>query len=158
SDFDISGKADNLLQYLLKDEKLFISGKLKGRSWKFDPPQQKNPGKKDNAEFEFPEKLVLDVQLDLQHFELGKFSSQDISGKLRLSDRVLLVEDLALSTCQGKLKLNGRWSKTPEKEHKIIARAAIQQINIKQLFYAFNNFSQQSLTDKHLNGTVSADV
>ena len=86
-----------------------------------------------------------------------KFLATNIRGKLTLRNDKVAVDHFGLSyaegsiTCDASLTDNGRNSD-------LVLRSQIKNVNVRELFAAFNNFGMESLTSKNISGEFSANI
>jgi hypothetical protein len=71
---------------------------------------------------------------------------------------MFVLKSISLETLDGRVTGNGAVIQDLYKNFIVKGQADIARIDIQQMFYAFNNFSQNVLKDKHLRGKVSGKV
>jgi hypothetical protein len=157
--FRITGSFDNLIPALfLKDEYPVASLDL------YSPDADlgiffktsSTPNKDTTTVLAFPFRTAnFTVKLDKTHYE--KFEASDVTGTFTLRNNILTGENVAFNTMEGKVSFEGTAHIIP-KGVVVKASAAASHINISKLFYEFNNFGQETLTDQNLKGIGDADV
>jgi len=85
------------------------------------------------------------------------FSATKIKGKLTLSNDVIKLDDFSLNHAGGTIFVNAS-SKDNGRNSDINLQSKMQNVNVKELFSAFNNFGMESLTSKNISGSFSADI
>jgi len=102
----------------------------------------------------------LDLELNGQFKALSfmKFHGSDISAIITLEDYFIEIVNLNGKGIGGDVKLNGTINQMPNKDIFISARVLTRAVFIDSLFYIFENFQQEFITDKDLKGLLYADV
>jgi len=85
------------------------------------------------------------------------FSATKVKGKLALSNEVIKLDNFSLIHAGGTILVNAS-SKDNGRNSDINLQSKMENVNVKELFDAFNNFGMQSLTSKNINGNFSADI
>ncbi len=161
NDFQIKGVADNLSDYLFNNGVLEVHGSLKSDRVHFKTPDEKQAAEgsiADSAGFAFPERIRLTAAVDIGEFSMDRFRAAAVSGVARLDYQKIEISSLQFKSCQGEVRLKGRLTRNEKGEHVILANARLNKVNIKELFGQFNNFGQQEITDKNLNGQLSGET
>lgn len=100
-------------------------------------------------------KIKADV--DLNRYKFNDLVLQNIKGKLEYSNNVVSTNDLKFDVFQGGVSTKDCKLIFGEKENVLNASCQVKNINIKQTFTTLKNFSQNVITDKNLEGTLSAN-
>ena len=108
-----------------------------------------------------PASLDLDLRAQVQELVFERFTATDISGTIRLKDRVLRVEPMAFNTADGavlgSLQLDGRGG-AGASAYPLAIEATIKDIDVKQLFHEFQDFGQDFIGERHLSGRTRASI
>ncbi|MCU0317758.1 MAG: AsmA-like C-terminal region-containing protein [Amoebophilaceae bacterium] len=163
SNFVLDGTVHNLLPYLFSgipkprlDAKLYVDyldlDELLHE--KHTPAVQ---AKLSSANFDLTSYWVLDLDCDIRQCHFRRVKAKNLHGKIQVKDQKLVVRDLQLNILGGKSLLDGVLDASTGLLN-IHTTAKLQGLQIADLFYAFENFQQNFLTDKHLNGEVFSDV
>lgn len=158
NDFDVSGYFKNLIAYLmLENEPLFIearihSGYLDMKKFLSSGNENSNPG------ISLPDNIKLSANVSLDKFDYGKFTADRASGYIDIDSKVITFSSLNLGTLGGTLKADGALKILKDNGILLQTTVNLKTININRLFYSFDNFSQTFILDKHLKGTISADI
>lgn len=157
SDVQLNGQLPGFLNYLLdENQPLVINADLKSNKLALEDvlysgsssgPQKVN----------IPSNLSFDLNSEISNFTFSKFEAQSVSGKIGIHDQRVVVENMQLTTMDGSAQVNAMADARGEDIH-IKAASDIQNINISKLFYQFNNFGQNTLSDKHLKGFATANI
>ena len=75
-----------------------------------------------------------------------------------MAGQVLTLNEFTCKTNDGKAKVSG--SVAIENPNKIVfeCNGNLDKISVKKLFYQFENFSQDFIMDKHMEGFISSDI
>ena len=65
---------------------------------------------------------------------------------------------MQLKSMSGNITGDFALSQTEEGNLRLITTSKLDQINVRQLFYEFENFGQTTMRHKHLRGKTTADV
>ncbi|HMG66041.1 MAG TPA: AsmA-like C-terminal region-containing protein [Chitinophagaceae bacterium] len=97
----------------------------------------------------------LDIKADKLVYR--NFSAENVIGRLVLKNDMIGLDSFSLMHAGGSVTVNASSRDRGDKSD-LVLHSKMQNINIKELFSAFNNFGMQSLTSKNLNGRFSADI
>ena len=167
----LSGTLRNLVPYLLfKDQHLVIEAK--GSSPRIDLAGLLRSDDAPTAQAKdytltLPASIELDLQANVKELLFEEFTATDITGRLRMKDRVFTASPVSFNTASGKvtgtLSLDARNGRSDLAQAAIMPyplaiNAAITNINITELFAEFQDFGQDFIGHQHLSGTVNAEV
>jgi len=116
--------------------------------------------KKLNTEpvYRLPEKIAMSLKLDIKDFEVGKFSAKDIQGDLNYKPRMISLHELSFSAMDGYIKSGGVITQMYNNKFLVRMQSRLNKINIHSLFYSFNNFGQDFISNKNLKGNLTGEV
>lgn len=97
------------------------------------------------------------ADVDLSRYKFNDLVLQNIKGKVKYSNNVVSTNDLKLDAFQGEVSTKDCKLIFGEKENVLNANCQVKNIDIKQTFTTLKNFSQNVITDKNLEGTLSAN-
>jgi AsmA-like protein len=86
-----------------------------------------------------------------------KFSASNIGGKLTLRNDMIDLNNFSLQHAGGSILVNAS-SKDRGRNSDLLLTSRMQDVNIRELFAAFNSFGMESLTSKNIDGNFSADI
>ncbi len=168
SDFLFDGEIDNLFAFIIQKTnrngniELVVDGNLSIKGFElskmiaaFQKEQKSEAGKIDIREvFMMRGKLILTVD----RFRYEKLVFDDIKAKLELSPAHIGISSLETRTMGGTLSHSGYINFTAAKELEVAGDLSINDVEIIQLFEQSDNFSQSTLTSKHLKGKIDANL
>lgn len=166
SDIELSGFFLNIIPYFLKEnqallieaetvsENINLNELLSGLS------NADNSIEKQEESFKFAlsPKLQLDLTSHISNLTFKRFEGRNISGKIKLSNQILEASQLGLESNGGKMTLNGEVNAKKSNEIRINTAVNFKGMNVDSIFYTFENFQQDFLTDRHLKGKIDAKV
>ncbi len=138
----------------LNDFKSFInqrgkSGKLKTKNYKIERAS-------DNFNAMLAKSSMI-LKVNVAKLNYNHFDADHISANISLINNQVDLKDISLNHAGGNVKadvsLNVAGNSTPFTLH-----TDINKVKINQLFYAFDNFGQTTLTPKNLQGALSAKM
>ena len=103
-------------------------------------------------------KLDLELICLLENLSFRKYHGTDISGEVTLQENLLEIVDLTGKGIGGEMKINGKLKLMPNKDVYISTNTLTKGVYLDSLFYVFNSFNQEFITDKNLKGLLYADV
>ncbi|MBX7109065.1 MAG: AsmA-like C-terminal region-containing protein [Chitinophagales bacterium] len=94
----------------------------------------------------------------IDKFSYEKFQAGDVHGRILFLGNAIYFNDFGLKAEQGTVVANGKLDIGNVNRNKLELTASLDKMDITQLFYEFNNFSQTTLTDHNLKGLITANV
>ena len=108
--------------------------------------------------FELPKNINANVSAIIKDASFNKFHMSDFSAQLP-HQGVLKVNKIKLNSMSGEITGEMRFLNQPSSDKlRMISTAKLNQINVRQLFYAFENFGQTTMRHKHLRGKTSSEI
>jgi hypothetical protein len=164
SDVDISGEIPGMFNYILNSKvPLVIKGELNSKNFVmedfiFSSGSQQNAGTEESgSEFHVPENVQLYLDANIGNFKFGKFEASDIKGNFELKNQKAMISDMRFETMEGRGVVDAL-ADASGKHLDLTLESDVKHINVKKLFYGFNNFGQSTLLDKNINGYVTASI
>ncbi|MBC7391442.1 MAG: hypothetical protein H7329_19745 [Opitutaceae bacterium] len=167
----IGGELNNMVSYLLFPENN-IKAKLNITSPYFNlnkllvKSEHKKLDSKKNASKPFMghlhkimSKMEMDFDVYLKQFEYKKLITNEIKGNVGISNDAISLNNWKLSMpTKGIITMNGAYIFQDNDSGKVKIEANLKNIDASKLFYGFNNFGQNSLTNENLAGLIDAKV
>ena len=166
SDIELNGFFLNIFPYFLKEnqsllieaetisENINLNELLSGLS----NDENSIEKQEDSFKFALSPNLQLDLTSRISNLEFKRFEGRKISGKIKLANQILEASQLGLESNGGKMTLSGKVNAQRKNEIRINTQAYFEGLNVDSIFYTFENFKQDFLTEKHLKGKINADV
>ena len=160
SNFTFSGSGLNLLSYLMKEgDPLVASGNL--RTNKLDLQEYiksfSRAEKERTGSISFPGRLSLKLGFVIDEFEMKRFQASHVSGVAIYDSPVLKVDSLNMQTMDGTLEGELGMAQDPAGNISVNVHSSLNSLDIKKLFFSFNNFGQSQITDEHIKGKISGN-
>ncbi len=99
----------------------------------------------------------LQLQLNVKKAVYSKFVANNINANISMKGNSVIFNKINVNHAGGKISFNGKIEQFAT-VNKMNFNANISSVSIKEFFNAFNNFGQNSITSKNLNGFLSAQV
>ncbi|MBN2350887.1 MAG: hypothetical protein JXJ22_18765 [Bacteroidales bacterium] len=161
NDFLLNGSAENLMDYLmLKNYPLILTAEIQSENLNLNSLLNfnKTKNKTDTVLLVFPKNIQLYSQLKTKHFKYNRFQADDINCILNYHTKILSVNQLQMNTMQGRLTGKATLKLLESNELDVRCETVLNNMDIRKLFYSFNNFNQKVIEDKHLQGALSGNV
>lgn len=97
----------------------------------------------------------VEIEIKADKLNYKHFSASDVSARLSLTNNLLAIKSVLLTHAGGTLTLNGSLLDDGS-NHFLKLNSQIKNVNISEMFRAFNNFKQNAILDKNLEGQLSA--
>ncbi len=102
--------------------------------------------------------LVGTIEGTIREFSYDRFKASSIHGKIIFILNQIYFNDLSMKAEGGTITANGKLNIESPSNSRLELVANLNQLNISQLFFEFNNFGQQMITDKILSGNLTASI
>ncbi len=164
NDFLIKGTFKNFINYLFFDNtKTNIYGTLQCKNVDVNNLINKftanNNSNNDTTTINiFSDNISFRLKTKIQNFKYNNFLANNILTVLSYNNKNFTFNDLSFNTMQGNISGAGRIKKISNNNINIKTSVMLNNINVDKLFYSFNNFGQDYLTEKNLKGKVIADI
>ena len=158
SNFTFSGSGLNLISYLLKkDEPLVASAMLRTNQLDLQEFIETfaRAEKGQDGSILFPDRLKLKLDFVINEFEMKRFKASNVRGVASYDSPVLQVDSLTMQTMEGNLMGDLGMAQDQQGDIFVSVNSSLYNLDIERLFYSFNNFGQNQITDEHLKGTIS---
>ncbi len=96
------------------------------------------------------------VNLKAQKLSLHNFVASNVTANIAFTNTDWEVTQASLQHADGNLNLTAKVHEVNDELHQAIIQTNLQHINIKKLFYAFDNFGQTGITYKNLKGVIDS--
>jgi hypothetical protein len=159
SDISLDGVILNFIPFITKEnQKLIVSANLNSQHFVLDnflsPSETENQSE---GQSRIPEFLILQLKVNCAELDYQNFKARQVAGFVEIDNQEVVLKDLKLRTSEGKITLNAETNKKDD-IFLVYCRAQLEQVNIRHLFYQFNNFGQDYLTYNHLEGKLNSKL
>jgi hypothetical protein len=107
--------------------------------------------------YHIPSNISLELNATVDDFKVRKFKAAKVSGKITVKDKMLQADNLSLEAMGGMVKLKGRWQDLQKIGSDIDISFVLAGINADSLFYSFESFNQDFITEKNISGEIYAE-
>ena len=161
SDLMLNGKIINGLPFLLQENQAIgLDVDLKGGFLDMDEILNFSFGEDVEGAYDFKISPLLRLKL-LYHydrFHYKKFSIRAITGQMKVEDQVAELFGNHFSSMGGTLDFDGTIDAAIPGKVGLQTDIHLSNINIDSIFYVFEDFKQDFITQKHLRGLIDADL
>ncbi|MDA3952655.1 MAG: hypothetical protein PF485_03345 [Bacteroidales bacterium] len=160
NDFLIKGRISKLFEYFNEKEIFNINARVYSRKIDLDELTLLFQSKTTiNSEtYQFPDKIALQLRLEIENFEVGKFYATSVKGNLNYKPKMFSLHEISFNSMNGKVKAGGVIIQKLNNDFIVKTQSRLTDINMNKLFYSFNNFGQTFITSQNLEGALTGDV
>lgn len=161
SDLYLDGYFGNVLNVLLfKEEKLQVRSKVKSQQIVLEDFLTEDEDSEGESNYTLNNlrghSFNLDIEID--KFKFKKVTATNISGKLSLNHGLIKAQNTKFKMTEGSVAGNLEIDIATDDFYYIDAKATSTGLNIKQLFYSFDNFGQEEVTGENLDGKADINI
>jgi len=163
NDFFIKGRLLEAVPYLLKQNNtLDLKAELRSQnldlSKYFEKDNNKSATGKYDASMLFPADLLAELNVSISNFTLKKFHAKNTIARVNYKPGMYTLNSAVFETMQGRVSGNGAVLLDQNNNLIVKGQTSLKKIDIKQLFYVFENFGQDILQDRHMKGLLSGNI
>ncbi len=114
--------------------------------------------KTDDFRFSISKDLFLNFTCDVGQLNYKKFNGKNLKGDILIKNQTAISRDLKVETMGGDLKLSAIMDATNSESIEVSAQTLLKNIKIDTLFDVLDNFNQNFLQAKHVEGRLTAQV
>jgi len=161
--FRINATIKDFLSWVFHhDEPLDIQAQLYSPSVNVDvQPSGNQQAAQDSAVRQpsfFPDSVFLDLSFTLASLKIGKFNAQNVSGMVTYKPFMFVLRSVNFQTMSGRVSGGGVVLQQLNKDFLVRTQCQLEGIDIHDLFSAFNNFGQKTITDQHVRGILDGNL
>jgi len=161
NNFTFNGSFNTTLYDLIKgDYNPVINGSLSSKHFNYDNYRRSiNSGVTNtvNTGFPFPENLSYHINFVFDEITYEKSMATQVNGIARYKPNSFFLENVNFNAFEGKVKGDFAFYSLP-KGVLFKTNSYLENINIKQLFYGFNNFDQNTLLYNNISGSLNGKI
>jgi hypothetical protein len=87
-----------------------------------------------------------------------KLTAQNFSADITMQQDRYILNNVSMNTAGGKMTMNGQLVTESNNYHRATLNASLENVDVKKIFYAFDNFGQDGITSESLAGQLTAKV
>lgn len=160
SDLRVSGTLKNVLPWVLtQNEVLVVEARSQSRRIDLNGllAAEDQPSTEEAYAFVLPNDLDLHLDASVDELTFRNFTATAISGSVSLNRSGLRINPVRFNTCDGQAALE--LAVTPSgRGFRVTSAGLLSSINIRKLFFAFEEFGQEFITSTNLRGTCKVDA
>ncbi len=107
---------------------------------------------------ELLEKSRLHVELKADRLLYKKLDASRLDARITVLQDRYVLDRVNMSLAEGAMQMSGQLVNVQSGRHQASLKAAMQNVNVQKVFYAFENFGQDGITDKNLKGRLTTDA
>lgn len=161
NELNFKGRIDNYIEYIFNENvKLWMDLNIYSPNLIMDSlfySKDQNELNSDSILVILPDDIYVKSKLWFDEFNYKKFSAKNMFGELNYKPGSLLFNTVFLSM-GGEVNGDGFIEQQNDGNYAVKINSSLEKIDIRDLFYYFNNFGQTYLQDKHLKGQLSGTV
>ncbi len=162
-EIEIDGKIGNVLSQISgKDKPLVLEATVRAEhfnpSFFLDSLSKKETVNHGSKPYFFPENFYMDLKLDIGLLNYKRFTANTFSGNLLYKPGMLNFNSVTFKSMEGNFSGSSVVFQNINGQFLTRTQSNLENINIKELFYTFNNFGQKFITDKHVNGMLTGEI
>lgn len=159
-DITFIGRIDHVLKRLIHNSSsLWVQGNIYSQQTDLSfLLNTKGTTSNSSNPFILPEKIFMKLDLSLDNFAMGKFRSTDAKAELIYKPGFLSISSLQLNTMRGSLNGYGGLIQDAGQRMEMKTSVSLKRLDINELFEVFNNFQQDFITSRNLEGRISGTI
>jgi len=161
NDFLINGRISKLYEYFNESQIININAKLYSEKTNLNelaPLFEADGELGEEASYHFPDKIAMQLRLDIKNFEVGKFNATNVKGNMNYKPGMFSLHQIMFNTMSGNVKAGGVILQKQNNDFHVKTQCRLSSININNLFYSLNNFGQEFIINRNLDGSLTGDV
>jgi hypothetical protein len=105
------------------------------------------------------DKIEITAKLNADKVDYKRFSATQVKGEFTVKDNSLRIEDFVMKAFKGgQVRVSGEMDNSGASAlPKVALRGRVAGADVQSVFYSFDNFGQNTLTDKNLKGRLSTE-
>lgn len=158
--FELKGTMYSYLSTLFEEYPISIAAEAKVDQFDLNEFLISNTSDSASAkdELSIPKKLNFDLDIHMKQFKFNKFLAENLRGNVKIKNQKVILDGVDMKTCDGEVALRGMLDARSEHSIDYECFADLKAIDIKKFFFAFDNFGQDFLLDKHLSGFLTTKI
>jgi hypothetical protein len=161
SDLLLNGQIKNLIPFLLTGKTPFdIDAQVQSNLADVDQLLTLSFGQADNSGYKFSISplVYLRMKYKISDLKYRRLRARSLSGNLQIKNQEIILGRNTLNAMGGSLTIEGKIKAESKKDVDISARITSDKVNLDSIFYVFENFNQDFISQKHLKGQVKSDI
>ncbi len=162
SDFLLKGFFRNIMGFILKDDQdITVEATLKSDNINLNEllaNKEEDSKSESKYKLKFSEHIDVNLNSEIQHLQFRKFEASNIRGVVQLKDKKMLLDPLTFNAMSGGITVSGLVDGSDSTKLLVNCLSDVNRINITKMYEAFENFGQNTITDKNIKGIATAKI
>jgi AsmA-like C-terminal region len=161
--FVLTGFLRNFVSYLfVENEQLSIEANLQAGdidlAQLLENQTEEITKSKDEYALVLPENLSMNLNLNVAKLDFRKFKANNIKGNFMLQNKTIRFDPVSFTTSNGSFLANLFITQSADNKFAMECVASANDVQIKQIFYEFENFGQSFINQDHIKGKADAKI
>ncbi|HEY5918612.1 MAG TPA: AsmA-like C-terminal region-containing protein, partial [Chryseolinea sp.] len=104
------------------------------------------------------ESLEFDLDFKVNEFVNKNFRATQLKGNLIMANNQFILKNAGMDFAKGKVGFNLKVTNLQKKINPIYLNTKMKDVDLKEFFYAFNDFNQKTFSHNHVEGKLSLDL
>ena len=104
------------------------------------------------------EKSTIDMSLNVDRLTYKKFEASNAKASITLLQDRYIINNVSMQATGGSMNIKGQLLNSSGAYHTANINADVNSVDVKKLFYSFNNFGQDGIVAANLEGQLTAKV
>ncbi len=104
------------------------------------------------------EKSTIDMSLNVGRLTYRKFEASNAKASITLLQDRYILNNISMQATGGSMNINGQLVNSAGAYHTANITADVNNVDVKKLFFSFNNFGQDGIVAANLEGQLTAKV
>lgn len=164
TDFTGKGVLDNLIGFIMQDQKLsgelnLTADKINLNDWMGTDTTTTATTTSSSGTFIVPANIDLTINAKADKVKYDKVDYNNINGTLLLADETVKLKDVKTEALDGTMNFNGSYStRTNKKDPAIHINYDVKDLDIQKTFYAFNTVQKLMPIGQFLGGKLQSQL
>ena len=160
SDFKLHGYFRNALSFIfIPAQKISVDAGLISDKIVLDELLFSSVSKNDTVyKMQFSKFIDYNLDVNVKKLEFRKFEALRLKGKFQLKNRILTADNFVFDAFDGNITASATIDGRQQDMFLTQCKTKLQKADINKMFYQLENFGQNSLIDKNINGKLTTDI
>ncbi|MBX0335110.1 hypothetical protein K3G39_17885 [Pontibacter sp. HSC-14F20] len=167
SDFVLNGMFRNVMAWLLLDrQRLLVEADFSSQYLNFDqllseelntPADARQTGSA-AYKFNISPDIAFDLSATIRQAKFRRFRAEHIKGEVKLRNQIVSTPNISFNAIGGNFAVRGNLDARNRDHIKVSTATKLGNMSVDSLFYVFENFGQNFISDKQLRGKLTANI
>lgn len=166
SDFVLNGMFNNVMAWLLlKNQRLFVDADFSSNYLNFDQLLKEDlntpaSARKSSSGYrlEVSPDIAFNLSAAVKKMRFRRFKGENIKGEITLRNQIITTPNISFSSIGGNFAVRGSMDARQRNHIKVSTATRLNNMSVDSLFYVFENFNQDFILDRHLKGSLTANI